>query len=369
MLTTQQKDSILYQAQLWIAETGYGIMEKEQYSQSCDCEYLQAFEILNYMSVLLDEHVDVNLTAKEQEKVYTCIQISLGIQNYPVAQLLTETAVPIQIQVGTPGPAGPAGAAGANGTNANIVVTVEPTEDGITVREEIVGTLKTYYLSLTPYIAGAISVSLDDAVIIDPDQARVTSVGRVIATLQVFATLIKGRENVTASTVTAPAGLDLTYQGLLNLTTLNASGSQVITLSPTSVSTTTTYTININDGTTVNTSSATVTFVYPFLYGNSATTSPSYYTDLTKLVQTKANKTVALNAVGAYFWFGYPSSYGNLVQVLDQNGFDVTADWTVFTPVSVISVGLDVNFTHDYTFYRTTAATTINGNFTFKFTL
>jgi hypothetical protein len=195
----------------------------------------------------------------------------------------------------------------------------------------------------------------------------VTSIGRVIATLQVFSTLTKGRENVTASAITAPADLNTAYQALLDLAEINSNGSQVITLSPTNVSVTSTYSVNINDGTTVKTASATVTFVYPFLHGSSDTTSPSYYTDLTKLVQTKVNKIVAFNGTLKYFWFGYPSSYGDLIQILDQNGFDVTGAFTKLTPVAVTSTGLDVNFTHNYTFYRTTEATTIIGNYTFKF--
>lgn len=368
MFTTQQKQSIIYQAQLWVADTGYAIMEKEQYSQSCDGEYLKAFEVLNYLNVLMDNAVNVFLTSKEQEHIYLCLQDSLKIQNYPVAQLLSELGNDVKIQTGPPGPAGPAGAAGANGTNANIVVTRETAETGITIREEIVGGVKTYYLKLTPYAAATIAVSLDDAVIIDPDQYRVTSIGRVIATLQVFSALTKGRDNVISSTVTEPTSLDATYQTLLNLATLNSTGSQTVTLSPTNVSVTSTYTININDGKTVNASTATVTFVYPFLHGNTAGTAINHYTDLVKLVQTKANKVIKFNGTSQYFWFGFPDTYGNLVQILDQNGFDVTSAFTKLTPVSVTSTGLDVNFTTNYTFYRTTAATTItDGNYTFKF--
>lgn len=368
MLTDVQKNSILYQAQLWVASAGEEIMAKEQYSASCDCEYLKAFEILNYMAVLQDETVDINLTDKEQEIIYVCIQESLQIQNYPVAPLATELVEDVTIIIGSPGPAGPAGPPGSDGTDANIVVEAAPGEDSLTVTPVDVGGVTHYQISFTPYVAATIQITLDDGVIIDPDQTRVTSVGRVISTLQVTVTLTKGRDTVTASTMTAPPGLDVTYQGVLNLVTVNTVGSQVAAVSPTNVSTTTTYTVNINDGTTVNQASAIVTFVYPFLYGNTAGTSPNHYTDLTKLVQTKANKIVTFNGTLQYFWFGFPSSYGTLIQILDQNGFDVTSAFTLLTPVSVTSIGLDSNFTHNYTFYRTTAATTIaNGPYTFKF--
>lgn len=367
MLTDVHKNSILYQAQLWVATIGEEIIGKEQYSTSCDCEYLKAFEILNYMAVLQDETVNDNLTDKEQEIIYVCIQESLEIQNYPVAPLATELVDDVTFIIGSPGPTGPPGAPGADGTDANIVVEASPGEDSLTVTPVDVAGVTHYQISFTPYIAASIAITLDDAAIIDPDQTRVTSIGRVISTLQVTITLTKGRDTVTASTMTAPAPLNTAYQLVLNLATVNGVGSQVCSVAPTGVDATTIYTVNINDGTTLNTASATVTFVYPFLYGNSAGTSITHYTALTKLVQTKTNKIVNFSGTVQYFWFGFPSSYGTLVQILDQNGFDVTSGWTLFTPVSVTSSGLDVNFTHNYSFYRSNAATTINGSHTFIF--
>src|SRR5688572_17186693 len=147
-------------------------MEKEKYSTSCDCEYLKAFTILNYMAVLQDETVDLNLTDKEQEIIYVCIQESLGIQEYPVAPLATELVEDVTIIVGSPGPAGPAGPPGADGTDANIVVEAAPGEDSLTVVPVVISGVTHYQISFTPYVAATIGITLDDAAIIDPDQTR-----------------------------------------------------------------------------------------------------------------------------------------------------------------------------------------------------
>lgn len=366
MLSTDQKNSILYLSQVWVADTGYEIVEKEQYSEPCDSLYDKAFLALNYIQVLTDPSVDNTLSIKEQEHLYAELQDMLNLQNYPVAVLPFTLVESVQINVGSPGDPGLPGSPGANGTDADIDVV--SADDDLTVVESVVMGVKTFTLTFTPYIAPTITVALDDADIPDPDQNHVVETGTIIPSLDLIVTLDKNRDNVTSSALTVPGGLAATYAPLVNLTTINTVGIQVISMPISNVSVTTTYTVNISDGTTVNVDSDTVTFVYPYLYGSTASTSISHYIDLSKRIKTQANQVINFSGTVQYFWFGYPTTYGSLVQVLDQNGFDVTSGFTILTPVSVTATGLDSNWTINYTFYRTTLATTIsNANYTFKF--
>jgi len=365
-MTTDQKNSILYQSQVWVANTGYSIMQKEQYSQSCDREYDLAFRILNYQLVLLDAQVDDNLTVKEQEYIYRCIQDSLNLQNYPVAPLPFAMVESVDIIIGQQGPAGIPGANGANGTDADIDVITDDSE--LQVVESVILGVKTFTIRNFKYVVPALTVALEEASIPDPDQSHVVETGEVIASLALYVNLTKGRDAVTASTLTTPGSLTAAYAAEVDLVDLNTNGTQAITLNLSNVAASQTYTVNITDGINTPAASVSITFVKPFLYGSSATVlTTTHYTDLQKLIQTQGNKAVAFNASEQYFWFGFPESYGTLTQILDQNGFDVTSAFSVFTPVSVTPTGLDVNTPSDYTFYRTTLQTTINGTYTFKF--
>lgn len=113
---------------------------------------------------------------------------------------------------------------------------------------------------------------------------------------------------------------------------------------------------------TVSSPTRTVNFVYPFLYGMisaSAPTGSELYTSLTKLVETKATKTVALTGTSAYIYFAYPASYGQLTAVYDQNGFDTLASFTVYQAV-VLASGLNHdNWSTTYYVYRSTNLTTV----------
>lgn len=369
MLTTDQKNSILYQSQLWVAETGFKIMEKEQYSTPCDGEYDLAFRILNYQMVLLDPDVDLTLTEKQQDAIYRCIQDSLNLSNYPVAPLPFSLVESVDILVGTPGPPGAPGAPGANGTDANIdVITTDPE---LKVTMNIVAGVKTFDITRFLYVAPSLTVFLDNAAIPDPHQNHVVEQGAVIANLPLTVTLTKGRDNVTSSVLLQPGSLAATYAAEVDLPTLNSAGSDIIVLNLSNVATGGTYQVNISDGTTTNVASDSLTFVYPFLYGNSASLlTTTHYTVLNKLIQTQGNKTVALAGTNQYFWFGYPNSYPALsptAGIYDQNGFLVQGAWTEINPVSVTSTGLTNNWTVNYRFYRTTVQTDINGNYTFKF--
>ncbi len=366
MLTTEQKNSILYQSQVWVAETGYKIMQKEQYSDPCDGEYDLAFLILNYQIVLLDPDVNLTLSVKQQEYIYRCIQDSLNLSNYPVAPL-PGAVEEVDFILGVPGPPGAPGAPGANGTDADInVITTDPE---LKVTTTIVLGVKTFDITNFKYLAPALSVTLGG--IAYPDQNRVVEQGRVFPNPSLTINLVKGRDAVTSSILLSPGALQPAYAGSVNLPLINSSGSQLIILNLSNVSASTLYQVNISDGVNTPVAQDALTFVFPFLYGNSpGVLVNTHYQDLNKLVQTKFNKTVQLTATNEYFWFGYPASYGPLAPgagIYDQNGFLVQGAWTEFNPVLVNSSGLDVNWAENYIFYRTTVPTDINGLYTFKF--
>ena len=88
------------------------------------------------------------------------------------------------------------------------------------------------------------------------------------------------------------------------------------------------------------TSSVELNLVHPFFYGLTATSIgdssfdqviiqsylPDVVSSLNKSVDKKDNISLSLSGTG-YIYFMYPSSYGSIVQILDQNGFDVTTSF------------------------------------------
>jgi hypothetical protein len=366
MLTTDQKNLILYQAQVWVSDTGYDLLEKEKYSEPCDDIYAKAFKAINYITVLQDADVALTLTDKQQEVIYKCLQDSLTLGNYPVAGIPFTLAESVLISQGSQGLPGTPGAPGADGTDADIDVVGHP-DGNITVVISYVGPVKTATIQYTPYVLPGITILLDEGVIPDPDQARVVELGNVISTLGITVNLVKGRNAVTASTVTAPGALNTAYQSALNLTSLNSVGSQAVAVSLTNVAATVTITVNITDG--INTPSDTelVTFVYPYLYGQTGSTSTAaLYAALSKLVKTEGDHSVPFLGTDQYFWFGLPVEYAAITRIEDENGFEVTGAFTLVATISVTSTPYGgSNWTHNYNFYRTTEGTTIDGVYTF----
>jgi hypothetical protein len=366
MLTTDQKNLILYQAQVWVSDTGSTILAKEQYSEVCDDLYAKSFIAINYLMTLQDAELDLFLDNKQIEAIYKCLQDTLELGNYPVAGFPFTLSDGFDISQGAQGLPGTPGAPGINGTDANQNTVGDP-DGNITVTESVVLGIRTFSIKLTPYVLPGISILLDEGVIPDPNQARVVEIGNVIATLSVNVTVSKGRNNVISASVTTPGALNTPFQSSLNLTTINTSGSQIVALTDTNVSTNATYAATVSDGFNNPAVSTSITFVYPYLYGNTNTTSTvGLYSALTRLVKTQATQVVPFAATDDYFWFGLPVEYAALVQIKDENGFVVTGAWTLVATVAVTSTGFGgSNWTHNYNFYRSTVATTINGSFTF----
>ena len=368
--TQEQKDSIIYQSQVWLGELGETLTNLERAMKPCGDLYCEGYTVRMYIQAIQKNDafvastppvvpaVEVGLKDWQIENMYTCLVTMTGIQDYPVFTPIVITDAPTII-VGEPGPQGPQGAAGADGTNANIeVISSIPDISIDSYPKPAFPEVTIYELIDNTYIEPTIDLALDPSLL-------VTEIGNVIDTTMNI-DLFKGRDDVLTSVITSPAGIDATYQGILDLATLNAGGPTARAVVVLGVVITTNFTVNISDGVATNDITKTKTFVYPFFHGSTPSTSITIYSDLTKLIEVQSDKAIAYNDTDAYFWFCYPASYGDLTSIRDQNGFQVLSSFTK-TVENVTSTGLVNNYTESYNVYRTTGVTDINGTFTFSF--
>lgn len=126
----------------------------------------------------------------------------------------------------------------------------------------------------------------------------------------------------------------------------------------------------IDDGTsggpTTGQGSASFTFVYPYYFGAGAVAlSAAAVAALTKDIRVSTaslNKTFTATA-GQVYYFAYPASYGVLTSILDENGFQVIADWTLrvanITGLDASAVSYNI-----YEFNNPVAGGTTNYTFT-----
>lgn len=105
--------------------------------------------------------------------------------------------------------------------------------------------------------------------------------------------------------------------------------------------------------------SKTLTFIQPYYYGISNTSSISDFTGLTENVSAKGQKTFSYTTNNQYMVMAYDSSYGNIKTILDGNGFDVTGGWTKST--------LTVDGFSYYVYIANAPTTDTNAPFTFKY--
>lgn len=123
----------------------------------------------------------------------------------------------------------------------------------------------------------------------------------------------------------------------------------------------------VGDGTTTSNSNVPrQTYVYPFYYGVGAPgLTGAQVGALTKLIQVVGDKVLLFSPTMQVYYFAYPASYANLTRILDQNGFDITADFTLRNPVTI--TGLD-GTPQNYKIYEFNNLTTqVNFQITFDF--
>ncbi|UCD06998.1 MAG: hypothetical protein JSW41_04155, partial [Candidatus Aenigmatarchaeota archaeon] len=348
MYTTDQKNSIIYQAQVKLGEIGYEIAVREDTAKACTELYDQGYHISIGLRVLLNPNLEDQLTAKEIEKLLSCLVDLAEVQDYPAAVPLVPVTRP-NILLGQPGPAGPPGQQGVPGTPGSQDIKVISSIPEILIDTYVDGGdgKLTFELVDNTYIAPTVLTQFDGGAIPDPDQNRVVQQGVVIATLPINITITKGRDDVDSASI-VPGSLDPAFQSALDLALINSVGSQAFQLLQAAVDSNFSVVVTADDLTTQPSNGDSLQFVFPFLHGNTAGTSPNHYVDLVKLIQTQGDKIINFNGVSQYFWFGYPQSYPALSEIRDQNGFNVTGLFTVLNSVSVTSTGLDVNWTEDY---------------------
>lgn len=118
-------------------------------------------------------------------------------------------------------------------------------------------------------------------------------------------------------------------------------------------------------GTVVSKNTGTFTFVHPIYHGSLSTdTIPTQeeIKALTKHIESKGTKTYSFTANNQRFIFAYPKSYGVLSAIYDQNNFNVTSTFTVYTvPIQCLD-----SSTVDYYVYVSDKSTVTNFNNKFQ---
>lgn len=136
------------------------------------------------------------------------------------------------------------------------------------------------------------------------------------------------------------------------------STSNGIVISPIAA-TSTEFKITVSDG-IIGTSvaSTTLTGIYPYFYGYSSLSNMTTIGlgNLTKLVQSKSNKTLPINGTGNLF-FAYPKDYGTLSAIVDNGGFTASASFSRTTQIFSSPTGLWSS--EEYYVYKWIGAPTI----------
>jgi len=135
-----------------------------------------------------------------------------------------------------------------------------------------------------------------------------------------------------------------------------------------------TFSIVPQDGTASATASQRVEFVYPYFYGYNATNVTnaggfnSINSSLNKKIDTFGSQSLAINGTG-YAYFAYPSYYGVLTSILDENLFAeyTTGDlstWTYSLYTSITGTNWSGG---QYYVFKKLAVTTTSPTQTYKF--
>jgi hypothetical protein len=138
------------------------------------------------------------------------------------------------------------------------------------------------------------------------------------------------------------------------------------------------YQLRMTTGTsgTILSSIKTITGRYPFLAGMSPTlglTGTALYEEFkgTKFLEVQGDKNVILNGTDEYIYFAYDATFGDLVSIKDNSGFEVIGSFTQTTPTVASTATVTPGFTGITYKVYTSNKTTVNpsGSFEFKFSL
>ena len=195
---------------------------------------------------------------------------------------------------------------------------------------------------LYPYIAPSVSLSVSPS-------SYLREYGDTVSSVDLTANVTKNSNDITS--------VEFFRDGssIHNVSSPDPSGGTETYTDSNSVNDDTTYRVDASDGTTTVNSYRTYSFVYPYYHGVGAPgLSPSEIQNLTKMIETKSDKTVHESPTEEVYYFAYPASYGSLSLILDNNGFDVTADFTETTE----SFSMNDGTTQDYLVYELKNLTT-----------
>ena len=125
-----------------------------------------------------------------------------------------------------------------------------------------------------------------------------------------------------------------------------------------------TVTITDASNNSYTTKTGTFNFIYPYYVGvcevNDEITE-TLIKGLIKRIEAKGSKSISYTTNNQKMVFAYPSSYGNIVKILDPNSFDVT---NTFNKTAISIIGLDGTAQNYYVY--TNSASTVT-NFAMKF--
>jgi hypothetical protein len=167
----------------------------------------------------------------------------------------------------------------------------------------------------------------------------------------------------------------INFNGVLEQTILNNSGTHngavALTFANAPVQSlyyTHTYSFVVSySNYSTGTSNITVSFVPPQYYGVliSGDINETNIKTLTKQVVSKQNLSASFSPVLQRYIYAYPSAFGDLTQIIDQNNFNITAGFTK----TVMDFTLVDGITHEnYNVYSSNSDTTQTGfGLTFKF--
>lgn len=130
-----------------------------------------------------------------------------------------------------------------------------------------------------------------------------------------------------------------------------------------------------NNGTPtiLESNAVTITACYPYLYGMSEddlSSGVGLYANTNKIVQLESTDTDAIfnSSDLKYAYFAFPASYGDITQIIDNNGFDQITAFSQ-TTANISSIGLTNNWSNvSYKIYKSNAKFfTTPGSWTFTF--
>lgn len=133
--------------------------------------------------------------------------------------------------------------------------------------------------------------------------------------------------------------------------------------------TTTTFTVKVNDGTASNTASTSITGIYPYFYGFTAsnTLTVAALQSMTKVIEPKTNKTFDLIGTDNFF-FAYDSDYGPLTSIKNENNIEIIGSFT--TSIKILSSPTGLWTSKEYRIYKLANVGEIgppSENFDFKY--